>query len=169
MRNKIYALTIGLLAVIFCCSVYSKEQLLRNGEVFYLRLTPVDPRSIMQGDYMELDYSVNNSIYYYLHNEKTGLKIMKFILSKDERGIAHSPEFYRGQPLAPNQIKVNLVKTKTWRQYSVAPTSFMFQEGHAEIYEKARYAVLKTDGSGKVLLTGLAFEDLSPVKPEEKP
>ncbi|MBS0976300.1 GDYXXLXY domain-containing protein, partial [Serratia rubidaea] len=39
-------------------SIYQKEQQLRQGRVAILQLAPVDPRSLMQGDYMALDYAL---------------------------------------------------------------------------------------------------------------
>ena len=41
-----------LLLVYFNWSVYQKEQTLKEGQLVLLQLAPVDPRSLMQGDYM---------------------------------------------------------------------------------------------------------------------
>ena len=38
-------------------SIYQKEQTLRDGQLVLFELAPVDPRSLMQGDYMSLRYS----------------------------------------------------------------------------------------------------------------
>ena len=35
-------------------SIYQKEQTLRDGQLVLFELAPVDPRSLMQGDYMYL-------------------------------------------------------------------------------------------------------------------
>ena len=43
-----------LLLVYFNGSILSKEDLLKNGKLILLELAPVDPRSLMQGDYMSL-------------------------------------------------------------------------------------------------------------------
>ncbi|MCA1060776.1 GDYXXLXY domain-containing protein [Rossellomorea aquimaris] len=39
--------------------VYSNETLLQNGETILLELQPVDPRSLLQGDYVELNYTIS--------------------------------------------------------------------------------------------------------------
>ncbi|WP_171051012.1 GDYXXLXY domain-containing protein [Bacillus sp. BHET2] len=39
--------------------VYSNESLLQNGETVILDLQPVDPRSLLQGDYVELNYAIS--------------------------------------------------------------------------------------------------------------
>jgi uncharacterized membrane-anchored protein len=36
--------------------IWQKEKVLRDGKVMLLRLAPRDPRSLMQGDYMVLNY-----------------------------------------------------------------------------------------------------------------
>ena len=39
-------------------SIYAKEYIKSHGEVIYLQLAPVDPRSLMQGDYVALRFSI---------------------------------------------------------------------------------------------------------------
>ena len=45
-----------LLLGYFNWSIYQKEQTLRDGQLVLFELAPVDPRSLMQGDYMNLRY-----------------------------------------------------------------------------------------------------------------
>ena len=52
-------LLLGGLVVILAAAnwaIASRERLISSGEVVYLELAPVDPRSLMQGDYMSLRY-----------------------------------------------------------------------------------------------------------------
>lgn len=50
-----------LLLGYFNWSVYQKEQTLKDGQLVLLQLAPVDPRSLMQGDYMRLNYKEASS------------------------------------------------------------------------------------------------------------
>ena len=50
-----------LLLGYFNWSVYKKEQILKDGRLVLLQLVPVDPRSLMQGDYMRLSYKEASS------------------------------------------------------------------------------------------------------------
>ena len=50
-----------LLLGYFNWSVYKKEQILKDGRLVLLQLVPVDPRSLMQGDYMRLNYQEASS------------------------------------------------------------------------------------------------------------
>ena len=43
-------------------SIHGKEQVIRTGEPIYLELAPVDPRSLMQGDYMALRFQLADAI-----------------------------------------------------------------------------------------------------------
>ena len=49
-----------LLMGYFNYSVLKKEKLLSDGHLILLKLAPVDPRSLMQGDYMRLRYDISN-------------------------------------------------------------------------------------------------------------
>jgi uncharacterized membrane-anchored protein len=154
MRNKIYLLFVFLIAGALVYGVCRQERTLKSGEIFYLRLAPLDPRSLMQGDYMQLNYSVDNKL-----PNQDDLRGKQAVLVKDAAGAASFSRIYEGEPLAANEIKVNIMRGNAG--FSVAPESYMFQEGLAKSYEAAKYAVLKTDGSGKVLLVNLADESLN--------
>ena len=43
-------------------SIIDKEQIKTNGEIVFVDLTPRDPRSIMQGDYMALRFRLADEI-----------------------------------------------------------------------------------------------------------
>ncbi len=53
-----WALTLALAAA----GIFGKERLLARGDTIYLRLAPVDPRSLMQGDYMALNFAIGAAI-----------------------------------------------------------------------------------------------------------
>ena len=55
-KKIIILLNLVLVVVLFNVSVWKKEQVLAHGDLVLLQLAPVDPRSLMQGDYMELRY-----------------------------------------------------------------------------------------------------------------
>jgi len=56
----IIILNLVLLLGYFNYSVIKKEKLLDNGQLVLLELAPVDPRSLMQGDYMALRYRISD-------------------------------------------------------------------------------------------------------------
>ncbi|MDI4655224.1 GDYXXLXY domain-containing protein [Xanthobacter autotrophicus] len=48
---------------------------------------------------------------------------------------------------------------------TVEPHSFLFQEGQADLYAKAKYGLFRVDASGRHLLVGLADADARKIEP----
>jgi len=57
-------LAAGLLIILAVANagIYEREQILAHGRRVVLELAPVDPRSLMQGDYMRLNFDVANKV-----------------------------------------------------------------------------------------------------------
>ena len=47
--------------IFFIKAVNDKETTILKGKLVYLELAPVDPRSLMQGDYMALYYAIQGN------------------------------------------------------------------------------------------------------------
>ena len=60
----VLAANLILVLAFFAFSVVQKETLISKGTEVLLRLAPVDPRSLMQGDYMALNYQILRQIDY---------------------------------------------------------------------------------------------------------
>ncbi|ACC98846.1 Uncharacterized membrane-anchored protein [Elusimicrobium minutum Pei191] len=156
MRAKIFFLLTLIILSVLAYNVFKKEIMLARGQTFYLELAPVDPRSLLQGDYMQLNYKISNRdllfeqydhVCLILNDKKVAEYLMDLEHDECEKsgGVCISVHYDRGG-------------------YHVAPTSFFFQEGYAQLYETARYAILKHSGH-KVLLKGLADKDLKEICP----
>ena len=65
----VLAVNLILVLLFFAFSVVQKETLIGKGTEVLLRLAPVDPRSMMQGDYMALNYQIFDKIG---HDSKSG-------------------------------------------------------------------------------------------------
>jgi uncharacterized membrane-anchored protein len=136
-----------------------KESVLRSGTKMYLRLAPVDPRSLMQGDYMALRYEISNLV-----------RDLKEDLPSDGRlvvrlgadGVAQFVRLHRGEPLGPGE---HFLRYRNRGGIRLGAESFFFQEGHAKYYEKARYGELRVAASGEAVLAGLAGERLERLGP----
>ena len=75
-----------LLLGYFNWSVYKKEQILKDGRLVLLQLVPVDPRSLMQGDYMRLSYKEASSDLLDQQTAIRGYAILQ-IDSKDRKSV----------------------------------------------------------------------------------
>src|SRR5690349_10697934 len=76
-------------------AIYEKEQVKANGETVYLELAPVDPRSLMQGDYMALRYAIERSIETVAPQNKRGF----MVIALDENRVARFVRLHDGEAL----------------------------------------------------------------------
>lgn len=152
--NKYIKIIIGLnlviLLIFFNYSVYEKEQLLKNSKLVLLKLRPKDPRSLIQGDYMDLRYEICETIRNKDSIPKTGC----FIVSLDSHGVA---TLKRVQKNADNlkEGEIPLKYSGYWFSKKIGAESYFFQEGTAKKYEKTWYGGIKADAKGNSVLVGL--------------
>ncbi|PIF47499.1 putative membrane-anchored protein [Chryseobacterium sp. 52] len=155
----IILLNLIALLVYFNYSVSKKEELLQDGQLVLLRLAPVDPRSLMQGDYMRLRYSISENMSSE-HIAKRGYCVV--ILGSD--GIAEKVRFQdETTPLGKGEYLIKYTASNDW-DISIGAESFFFQEGKASQYENAKYGGIKIDKNGNSLLVGLYDQQLKNIK-----
>ena len=152
IRQLAIAAAVLLILAVSALTVWRFEQTLASGQTLIFELAPVDPRSIMQGDYMALAYAIDRE----LRDDAGKFKYVWFSLS--DQGIANLHSLSNDLPQQQGLIGVLLRQRDGI--YSVGPNGFFFAEGTAAVYEAARYGQFKVDSSGKALLTGLLDEDL---------
>lgn len=159
MKKIILLLTSIVIFVFFNYSIYTKENILQNGEKVFLELRPVDPRSFMQGDYMALRFKIEQDVRF---NDLESIPLKgKIIVNLDEQKVGHFEKLYMNEDVAKNQRIFDY--RYAYAGINIIPDSFMFQEGHASFYEKAKYGIFKFVEK-KYLLTGLADEYLNEIK-----
>jgi len=158
-RNLLLWLFAILVLVVVNILVVQKERLSANGQVVLLELAPVDPRSLIQGDYMRLRYSISGEVESNI-DQKDGFIVVRL----DKDNIAEYVRIHDLQiPLAHGELLLR------YRQRAfdvrIGPESFFFQEGHAKYYNNARYGELRVSDSGDVLLVGLRGDRLEQLGP----
>lgn len=173
MRRGIALVTALAILVLVNFSIYEKEQHLAQGEIMYLELAPVDPRSLMQGDYMTLRFEIGNQIRDAVgsngpaDSEREEISEGYAVVRLDERGVAHFVRL-----AASNTALEDNQRTLFFRQRNgrilFATNAFFFQEGQAERYEAARYGRFRVNKDGEPLLVGLHNEELEPLAPGNK-
>ena len=149
----IILLNLVLLLIYFNYSVVKKEELLKEGQLILMELAPLDPRSLMQGDYMTLRYKISENLNYETMS-KRGYCVVRI----DSNGVAEKERFQDKQtPLSEGEYLIEYKAANRWNVY-IGAESFFFQEGQAEKYEKAKYGGIKIDKNGNSLLIGLYDE-----------
>jgi uncharacterized membrane-anchored protein len=161
MKKHSRLLTLGNLFILLAFvnfSIWSKEKILGEGELVFLRLAPVDPRSLMQGDYMRLNYDI-------ISNWDDSVPARGYcIVETDAIQVARKVRMQITlQPMKKGEKAIRYRKTNQ-RQINIGAGSFFFEEGSAEKYENAKYGGLRIDNKGNSILTGLydsAFRKLN--------
>ena len=162
--NRLLAWSALVLAVLNY-GIYAREQIMARGETLLLELTPVDPRSLMQGDYMRLAYQIARDAP--VERLAAGQQRGYLVLRADQHKVARFVRFHGGEALSPGEklLRFHVLPPYSLEKRSlrIVPDSFLFQEGHASHYQNARYGVFKFAGANEYLLTGLAAEDRRPL------
>lgn len=154
--------------------VMHKEQVLARGQVIYLPLVPVDPRSLMQGDYMALNFDIPPAL---LEGDEDSSRPQEsealnpllgramMVAKRDAQGIATLHRRYQPQEtLAADEVIVPLKYLKG--RWVVVTDAYFFPEGQGRVFRNARYGEFRVLDEGKVLLAGLADEQLQRIAPK---
>ena len=157
MRVKILLAWSALVLAVLNYGIYAREQIKARGETLLLELAPVDPRSLMQGDYMRLAYQIARDAP--VERLAAGQQRGYLVLRADQHKVARFVRFYSGEDLASGEKLMRFhvrPDDSEQRALRLVPDSFLFQEGHAGYYQNARYGVFKFANADDYLLTGLA-------------
>ncbi len=151
-------LNLCLLLLFFNYSVYQKEAILAEGTLVLLELAPLDPRSLMQGDYMRLRYkiAVEDNIKKIPKRGYCVVRLLPQGVAEKIRLQAHKTPLKKGEYLIE-------YTADSW-ELNIGAPSFFFQEGKAEKYVKAKYGGIKIDRQGNSLLVGLYDEEYKEIK-----
>jgi uncharacterized membrane-anchored protein len=130
-------------------SIYAKERIKRHGEVIYLRLGPVDPRSLMQGDYMALRFAVADELETRRHATEDLVS-----LQLDERRVASIATLDSAGAL---RMHYRMRSGRVW----LGTNAYFFEEGSAARFAPARYGKFRVDPqTGEAVLVALCNEQL---------
>lgn len=131
--------------------IASKERLRAAGETVYLDLAPIDPRSVMQGDYMALNFALARQIGGAIDSEnaRSGVAVIRM----DERRVARFARLDTGAPLQPGEarFRYRIRSGAVW----LGTNAFFFEEGSADKYSGARFGEFRVNGAGEAMLVGL--------------
>lgn len=142
-------------------SIFHKERIKSTGELVYLDLRPVDPRSLMQGDYMALNFALAAQIARHETLPREGeFATVQVLLNADRVAtLAVAPG-----ALANSGTRINMRYRVRKGQVWSGTNAFFFEEGRAQQYEKARYGEFRVDRtSGEAVLVGLVDENRKPL------
>jgi uncharacterized membrane-anchored protein/uncharacterized membrane protein len=153
-RNKLgLALVIVLQLGFVGYQISASETILANGKVIKLELLPVDPRSLLQGDYMQLNYKIAHP------PGETEPDLwwggVKVAIAPDSQGVYQWQRELEGdEPLREGEIMIRGKRSYMGIEYGIE--RFYIPEGTgAEVAQKAKHAEVRVGGNGNALLVRL--------------
>jgi uncharacterized membrane-anchored protein len=170
MYKKVALFSLVLILVVVNWSIYEKKEHIKNGKVVYLKLAPVDPRSLMQGDYMALRFDMANKIYDKLPKDEKHHGWRRNADAKDglvrvtlnEKKVATFSSLNQESMLRENELFLEYRVRNGAVKF--ATNAFFFEEGTASKYEKAKYGEFRVNSKGGLLLVAMADENVSVIR-----
>lgn len=144
--------------------IVQKERVIANSEPMLLPLAPVDPRSLMQGDYMILRYQLSEALIRTAEQEQWPASGI-LLVTLDENGVVTDGKLAQGAAPGPDQARLEY--RLRGGKIRLGAESFFFQEGTAPAYAEARFGELRVDRAGEAVLVGLRGEDREILGPPE--
>ena len=168
IRHLIALTALALILVAVNVSILNKERHLDTGREVFLELAPVDPRSLMQGDYMALRFDVANTLQGALPRlegsrhwwRKVDAKDGWVVLDLDGRRVGRFAGVATTS-INSSQQQINVAFRVRSGTIKFATNAYFFQEGTAQTYEQARFGEFRINEQGEPLLVGLLDENLN--------
>ena len=154
MRNLLAVAAGVLILVAVNWTIYARERHLAEGRIVLLELAPVDPRSLMQGDYMALRFRLEDSMSGQGEDGRVVVRV-------DDRGVGSFVRRDDGTPLGEREVALRY-RVRDGR-VKFATNAFFFEEGRAADYQRARFGEFRVDRSGDLLLTGMRGAEVEPL------
>ena len=140
--------------------ILRKQQVVDTGRTVFLELAPVDPRSLMQGDYMILGYALARDESFRSDGETVPTR-GRVVLKLDEEGRGTFARFENADEepsLSDDEIYLGYRKWRRGWRFGIE--SFFFEEGQADTYDQARFAEVRVSDDGLPVLVDLRAEGL---------
>jgi uncharacterized membrane-anchored protein len=154
MLRAVLVAAFMLVALAALLAVRGHERTLAEGRVVLAELAPVDPRSLMQGDYMALRFAIDEELRLRAV-DSAAMPLPRYaVLLLDAAGRATLAELSDVLP-APATDHVAVRIRHRDGGLSIGPNAFFFQEGAAERFGAARWGEFRVAPDGKALLTHL--------------
>ena len=171
IKKILLIINIVILFVVTGFSANKEEGYKKSNSYFYLELAPVDPRSLLQGDYMTLNYDITdkaqeiifNGIYDSKDENNKFLDMRKgyIVVSLDENKVA---KFVKLSKEKTDEKDLLFIAFKSdGFNVNINANSYLFQEGTGDKYEDARYSKVVLVGD-KLRLVDLRDKDFKEIK-----
>ncbi|CAK7019324.1 GDYXXLXY domain-containing protein [Saezia sanguinis] len=133
-------------------SIWKQEQIRSADFQVLIPLAPVDPRSLMQGDYMVVNFEIGSAL---ANAPEQARRYAYLDIGPDHVARLHR-EAHEGEP------RIELVyRSGRW---TLPADAWFFQEGDGKRWEAARYGIFTVTPDGQSALVNMATSDLQPIQ-----
>lgn len=164
-----WLLLVGAAAVLLVANgaIWQKERLIREGRPVFVALAPVDPRSLMQGDFMRLNFALPATVDTPLLQD-FGSQRPRLVARLDGRGVAQLLRLHASDAaLADGELLLEL--TPRDGRWVLVSDAWFFEEGRAAAFEAARFGEFRVLPDGRALLVGMADQNLHSISAQAVP
>ncbi|MDF2922731.1 MAG: hypothetical protein K0R57_1645 [Paenibacillaceae bacterium] len=142
---------------VMSAQIARNEGLLANGQVIKLQLVPLDPRSLLQGDYVHLSFTISRPDWSDAQFEPLNDKPKAtLVLAPDAAGVYQLVRLHEEHiPLKEGEVLIR-GKWDGYRQFQYGIEQYFIPEGTGlEVERTAQYAEVKVSASGDAILVRL--------------
>tara|TARA_B100000315_G_scaffold108481_1_gene99566 strand:+ start:3435 stop:4004 length:570 start_codon:yes stop_codon:yes gene_type:complete len=147
-----------------------KEQTLRTGTTVVLQAVPVDPRSLFQGDYVDLNYEIS-LLPPYLSDSPPGAKVYVSLMERDD--VWEAITYNTRKPGGDRVFIKGIVGRRGSVDFGIG--TYFVPEGTGRVIERVQDLKIRVaiDGGGaalikEVLIDGQPFDPRAPDPPERR-
>jgi uncharacterized membrane-anchored protein len=161
MRNLFLLLTAALVLVLVNYNIWQREELISGGRTVLLELAPVDPRSLMQGDYMALRFKITNDAF--PQDKLKEIRDGSIVVAVDARNVGTFRRYAESTQADDEALLRYRIRNG---QPKFATNAFFFQEKQGDYYRDAKYGEFRVAPDGAALLVALRGADLQTLGPK---
>jgi len=194
-KSTIVLLLTGIFSLIYVNGIAWRYTAIRSeGNLVYLELVPVDPISLVQGQYMRLRFALERggvelrAADQELFAQDPNARVLA-VLELDRNRVGTVTRLIPGNPadsiiqelkdeygpagyaLLAVEVNGDLRSNEPSAKVSIKlrQNSFLFEENTPERYDNARYGIFRVTSRGEYVLVDLAGEDFEPMTAVKKP
>ena len=133
-------------------AIVGKERIRRDGATVLLALAPVDPRSLMQGDYMALRFTLAQALEHSSAPAGAAPRDGETRFAAVALDAQQVARLATADAPATLKLRYRIRGGRVW----LGTNAFFFEEGSAQRFSGARYGEFRVDrASGEAVLVGL--------------
>ena len=178
ISNWVLVLTAALALVYINLNAWQSQQIKLSGDVLFLELAPVDPLSLVQGQYMRLRFAIEKRYDSTPEDQdviQNGHGNVLAVISLDNKRIGTltgllAPNRRQQQPHGDDtlqlQVHARLEDSDGSYVIRIEQNSFLFQENTEDRYAEAKYGMFRVEEDGRYILVDLADQHLRPLSPQ---